>query len=354
MEEILSQKYYYNSLHNWLISLAIITVTILFAKLTYWVIGKVIKSFTSKTKTSVDDAIVERIERPAIMLIILLGIRFALERLEFVPAFDNAIQRAFVLIIALNITWFAVRIVSAIIHEYLVPYSKRDDNGLDDQVVMLVERGFSIVFWTIGIIVGLNNAGFDVAALIAGLGIGGLAVALAAQDTVKNIFGGITIFLDKPFRIGDRIIINSLDGFVENIGIRSTRLRTLEGRLITIPNAQFSENPIENITIEPARRVAATLGLTYGTSPEKMQLAITILKQIVVDSKDLLLQDNALVFFNNFGAYSLDIRFIYFIRKDADIFETQHVINSKILERFNANGLEFAFPTQTIYRKALD
>jgi len=288
------------------------------------------------------------------MLIIFLGIRFSLERLYFMPALDNAIQRAFILFIALNITWFVIRVISAIIHEYLVPYSKREDNGLDDQVVMLVERGFSIIFWTIGIIVGFNNAGFDVAALIAGLGIGGLAVALAAQDTVKNIFGGITIFLDKPFRIGDRIVINSLDGFVENIGIRSTRLRTLEGRLIIIPNAQFSENPIENITIEPARRIITDLSLVYGTSPENMQKAIDTLKQIVVDTDNLLLQDNVTVFFNNFGAYSLDIRFIYYIRKEADIFKTQHEVNTKILERFNGHSLDFAFPTQTIYRKALD
>ncbi len=354
MEEILSQKYYHNSLQDWLISFAVITVTIMFAKLTYWLIGKVIKSFTSKTKTNIDDAIVERIERPAIMLIMLLGIRFALERLHFVPAFESAIHRVFVLIIALNITWFITRIISTIIHEYLVPYSRRDNSGLDDQIVMLVVRGVNVVLWTIGIIVGLNNAGFDVAALIAGLGIGGLAVALAAQDTVKNIFGGVTIFLDKPFRIGNTIIINGLEGSVENIGIRSTRLRTPEGRLITIPNARFSENPIENITIEPARRILMNLGLAYDTPPEKMKLAIEILKQISYDNKEFVLDKSTVAFFNNFGAYSLDIRFVYFIRKKADISETQHIINNEILSRFNANGLEFAFPTQTIYRKALD
>ncbi len=354
MEEILLQKYYHNTLKDWLISLGIILLAILFARLAYFIIGKIIKVFTSKTKTTLDDAIVENIERPAIMLIILMGIRFSLERLHFVDRLDSVIHRAFILIIALNVTWFMVRIINAIIEEYLIPYSKRDDNKLDDQMILLIERGISILFWSVGIILGLNNAGFDVGALIAGLGIGGLALALAAQDTVKNIFGGITIFLDKPFRIGDRIIINGMDGFVEYIGIRSTRLRTLEGRLITIPNAQFSENPIENITIEPARRMIVDLGLTYDTPAERMELAVQLLKQIAINRKDIIIEPDTKVFFNNFGPYSLDIRFIYFIRKEADLFQTPHIINSDILEQFNKNGLEFAFPTQTIYRKALD
>jgi MscS family membrane protein len=354
MEEILLQKYYHNTLKDWLISLGIILLAILFARFTYLIIGKIIKVFTSKTKTTLDDAIVVNIERPAIMLIILMGIRFSLERLHFVDKLDSFIHRAFILIIALNVTWFVVRIIKAIIEEYLIPYSKRDDNKLDDQMILLIERGVSILFWSVGIILGLNNAGFDVGALIAGLGIGGLALALAAQDTVKNIFGGITIFLDKPFRIGDRIIINGMDGFVEYIGIRSTRLRTLEGRLITIPNAQFSENPIENITIEPARRMIVDLGLTYDTPPEKMELAVQLLKQIATNRKNIIVEPDTKVFFNNFGSYSLGIRFIYFIRKEADLFQTQHIINSDILEQFNKNGLEFAFPTQTIYRKALD
>lgn len=354
MEEILSQKYYHNTLLDWLISFGIIFGAIIFARFTYFVIGKVIKAFTSKTKTTLDDAIVEKIERPAIMLIILLGSRFSLERLHFVDKLDSVIHRAFVLIIALNITWFIVRIISAIIEEYLIPYSKRDDNRLDDQMVLLIDRGIGTLLWTIGIILGLNNAGFDVGALIAGLGIGGLALALAAQDTVKNIFGGVTIFVDKPFRIGDRIIINNMDGFVEHIGVRSTRLRTLEGRLITIPNLQFSESPIENITIEPARRIVVNLGLTYNTPPQKMEQAIEILKQIVHDNSNIVIEENTRLFFSNFGAYSLDIRFIYFIKKEADIFQTQHTINQQILERFNSNGLEFAYPTQTIYRKALE
>jgi MscS family membrane protein len=241
--------------------------------------------------------------------------------------------------------------LDAVIEYYLVPLSKRDDNDLDVQIVMMIERGVRILLWSVGIIVGLNNAGFDVGALIAGLGIGGLAVALAAQDTVKNIFGGITIFLDKPFVIGDRIIIKGLDGFVEYIGMRSTRLRTMEGRLITIPNGQFSENPIENITIEPSRRVVTDLGLTYDTSPEKIELALKLLKEISLQYNMSVIDEETKAVFHGFGESSLNIRFIYFIRKEADLFDVPHLVNMEILKRFNEHQIEFAFPTQTLYTK---
>jgi MscS family membrane protein len=354
MEQILSTKYFHNSLENWLVSFGIVVGVILFARLVYLVLRVFAKMVTSKTKTKIDDIILEKMERPMVMMIILGGLRFSFERLHFATKIENYVENAFVLLIAINITLFAVRVFEALIENYLVPYSQKDDNTLDTQKIMLIERGMKIIVWSVGIILGLNNAGIDVGALVAGLGIGGLAVALAAQDTVKNIFGGVTIFLDKPFRISDRIVINGLDGFVEYIGIRSTRLRTLEGRLITIPNAQFSENPIENITIEPARRVVTTLGLIYNTSTEKMQLAINTLKEISKANENIVAHGETTVYFEKFSAYSLDIKFIYFIKKEADIFETQHVINIQVLQKFNENNLEFAYPTQTIYRKSLD
>jgi len=199
------------------------------------------------------------------------------------------------------------------------------------------------------IVIGLNNVGFDVGAVIAGLGIGGLALALAAQDTVKNIFGGIMVYVDKPFKVGDRIQIHGYDGFVEEVGIRSTRLRTLEGRLVTLPNAHFSDEAVENVTLEPSRKVVVNLGLTYETSPEKMERAIEILKEISTENSDL--EENHLVSFNNWGDFSMGIMYIYFIKPTSDILQTQTDINMAILKRFNAEGLDFAYPTQTIYKK---
>ncbi len=348
----LNKEIYHNAIKEWLIAFSIIVFTIILARLAYILLSRVLKIFTGKTKTKLDDLLLEKLETPAVFLIILIGVNFSLERLHFSGQLDLYVHRCFVFLTTISITWFLVRVVHALIEEYLRPYSLRNDNSLDEQIIMLMERGAGMILWTFGIIVGLNNAGFDVAALIAGLGIGGLALALAAQDTVKNIFGGLMVFLDKPFKLGDRIKIGDFDGFVDYIGIRSTRLRTLEKRIVTIPNAQFSDSPIENITIEPSRKVITTLGLEYDTTPEKMEEAMKILKDIAIECP-LVHSDELYTFFENLNAYSLDIKFIYFIKKESDILQAQNDINLEILKRFNASGLSFAFPSQTIYKKEL-
>ena len=353
MTDFLSRQFYHNSLEDWLISITVIVLSIVIAKSAYWLFSIALKQITSRTASILDDLIVDKLKRPVIMFIVMAGIRFALERLHFTDTIDLWIQRGFIFIMTINFTWLVNNIVESFIEAYLIPFSKKG-NGIDNQMILLIERILSTLIWSVGIITGLNNAGFDVGALITGLGIGGLAFALAAQDTIKNIFGGIVIFIDKPFRIGDRIKINDIDGFVENIGIRSTRVRMLNGRMVTIPNLQFSDRPIENITIEPARRVNTTLGLTYNTLPEKVELAVKLLRQISDSNKHLIESERTMIFFEKFNAYSLDVNFYYYIRKDSSIFDTQTSINCQILKTFNENGLEFAFPTQTIYRKALE
>ncbi|MGL5272664.1 MAG: mechanosensitive ion channel family protein, partial [Phocaeicola sp.] len=198
-----------------------------------------------------------------------------------------------------------------------------------------------------GIIMGLKNAGYDVGAVIAGLGIVGLAVAMAAKDTVSNFFGGVTIFSDKPFRIGDRIKIGSYDGFIHEIGLRSFRLRTLNGTIVTIPNSKVTDSLIENVTLEPSRKVTLNLGLTYETSPEKVKEAIEILRDIA--SLHTSLEENIVVSFNQYGDFSLGILFIYYIKKGEDILQAQTDINLSILTRFNERKIQFAYPTQTLY-----
>jgi len=199
-----------------------------------------------------------------------------------------------------------------------------------------------------GIIISLNYAGYNVSALIAGLGIGGLAFALAAKDYIENIFGGVSVFTDKPFMVKDRIKIDGFDGTVEEIGIRRSRIRTLGGTLVTIPNAKFIHNSVENVALELTRKIVVQLGLTYDTSGERMELAMEILKDVVNDNQELV-TDEPIIFFSGFGPSSLDITFMYYIRKEADITQTQNIINLEVLKRFEAVGLDFAFPTQTLH-----
>lgn len=350
MDNFLDQKIYGNLIQDWLISFGILLASIIIAKIIYWAFRKVIKDVVARTKTSLDDILVDKLEEPVVYGIVMIGFYWAIHRLEFGDKADVFFDHLFIIIITLNVTWFVVRFVDSLIQEYVVPLIEKSESDLDDQLLPIIRKSIKTGLWTLGIIIGLNNAGFDVAALIAGLGIGGIALALAAQDTIKNVFGGVMVFIDKPFQIKDRIKINGIDGEVEEIGVRNTRIRTLEGRLITLPNAQFSDNAIENVTLEPTRKVKISLGLTYDTTADQMENAMSILENIAKENKNVS-DDNVFVSFNTWGDFSMGILYIYFIKSEADIFTTQSEINMSILRKFNEAGLEFAFPTQTIYRK---
>ncbi len=170
---------------------------------------------------------------------------------------------------------------------------------------------------------------------------------MAAKDTVANIFGGITIFADKPFKVNDRIIIDGFDGTIKEIGLRSSRLETLDGRIVTIPNSKFAETPVENVSLEPGRKIRLNLGLTYDTKPKQIERAIKILETVAKNNINI--KNEVVISFNQFNDSALNILFIYYIKKNANILETQSEMNLEILKQFNKAKLEFAFPTRTIY-----
>lgn len=347
MQDILTQTYYGNSLQDWLIAMLIMIGAVVLGKLIYWTFSKFVRVFTSKTKTKLDDIIIDMVEEPAVFMVIVLGIWFALKTLSLPESITTIIANSYQVIIAILVGWLLSRLFDALYKEYMLPMADKTDNDLDDQLLPIVSKGVKMIIWVMAIIIGLNNAGYDVAALIAGLGIGGLALAMAAKDTVSNIFGGVTIFTDKPFKINDRIKVAGYDGVVTEIGVRSTRIRTLEGRIVTMPNAKFADAPVENISWEPARKIKLDLGLTYDTTPENMQKAMDTLQAICNESQDI--EENTTISFNGFGDFALNIMLIYYIKKESSIAGTQTLINMEILKRFNEASLEFAFPTQTLY-----
>lgn len=352
MGEFLSKSFYGNTLLQWSIAAAIIIVSIVIGKIIYWAIGTFVKKAASKSKSRLDNILIDMFEEPIIFAIILAGIWFGLKSLTLSAFLDSLIAKAYYVLIIFNVAWLLTRLFDALVEEYLVPLIRKSKSDLDDQILPIVRKAVKISIWVLALIIALNNAGYDVGALLAGLGIGGLAFALAAQDTVSNLFGGFTIFTDKPFTINDRVNIDSFDGFVREIGIRSTRLQTLDGRMVTIPNSNIVNNAIVNISSEPSRKIKLNLGLTYDTDETKIQKAMDLLKQIAASHNDLI-EEKIILSFNNFGDFSLNILFIYYIRKQSDIFETQTKINLDILKTFNKNGLEFAFPSQTIYTKSI-
>ncbi len=346
---MLDKIYYGNSLESWSYSFLIIVGAVLLTKIIVFANKNIIRKLTRKTSNRLDDILFKMLEAPVLLGIMLVAIWFAANRLNLNIDIKNIISKSYSILIVVNITWFVARFINALIEEYLIPAAEVNNHKyLDNTLIPIIRRTALGVIWSLGIVMALNNVGVDVATLIAGLGIGGLAFALAAQDTIKNVFGGVTIFTDRPFRIGDRIKVDGFDGFVEDIGIRSTRLRTLEKRLVTIPNYKIVEASVENISEEPMRRVLMNINLTYNTTPEKMEEAIQILKNMPNVIKNL---DNneIVVTFDEFADSALVIKFIYYVNKIGDVMETPSEVNFEILRSFTKAGLKFAYPTKTIY-----
>lgn len=339
-----------NSLKEWGITLIILLCTYLLTKLITLINKKVIKKLTTKTRNNLDDILFEALESPVKFGIALIGIWIAIYHLSFQDGFTNAIDKAYRLLIVLNVTWFFSRLINGMIEGY---WTKRSDNSAKTQkqtikMMPMIKRTIVILVWIVGVVMALGNAGVNVATLIGTLGIGGIAFALAAQDTIKNIFGAFTIFTDRPFSIGDVIRIDGFEGTIVDVGIRSTKMRNYDKRLITFPNSKLTDASIVNISAEPMRRVVMKLGLTYDTSPEKMNEAINILLNIpskvqYVSPKDIKAN------FSDFGDSAMIITFIYFIEKKGDISNTTSNVNMEILSSFNKAGLNFAFPSQTLY-----
>ncbi|MDH3761563.1 MAG: mechanosensitive ion channel family protein [Gammaproteobacteria bacterium] len=346
MNELLSQTYYQNTLQEWLIGLGIIVGSVVLGRAVYWVFSKIVRTFTSRSKTEFDDIIVDMVEEPVVFMIIASGIWFGLRTLTLPERLGVAIGNSYHVIVALLVGWLASRLFDALYKQYLIPLVEKSETDLDDQLAPIISKGVKIIIWSMAFIIGMNNAGYDVAALIAGLGIGGLALAMAAKDTVSNIFGGFTIFTDKPFNIGDRIKVSGFDGTVNEIGLRSTRLKTLDGRIVTIPNSTFADSAVENVSWEPSRKVVLNIGLVYDTTPDQIEEAMATLKQIADDHPGT--EEDTWMAFNAFGDFALNICFIYYIRKGEDIGATQTQINLAILRTFNEKKLEMAFPTQTL------
>lgn len=339
-----------NTLENWGISLIIIVCTLLFMKLIELLNRKVIKKITLRTYNKVDDVVFEAIETPVKFGILLIGIWVALHRLSFPAKLTFVIEDSYKILIVLAITWFLVRLFNSLVESY---WNRRSDDSARTQkhtnrMMPIVKRGIIIVVWMIGIVMALSNVGVNISALLGTLGIGGIAFALAAQDTIKNIFGAFTIFTDRPFSIGDTINIDGFEGTIIDIGIRSTKMRNYDKRLISIPNSKLTDASIVNISAEPMRRVVVKLGLAYDTTPEKMAEAMKILLDIpskvkYVSPKDLTAN------FTDFTDSALVITLTYFIEKRGDIGNTTSNVNMDILAEFNKAGLSFAFPNQTVY-----
>lgn len=239
-----------------------------------------------------------------------------------------------------------------VVDAWMMKWAGKTASKLDDMLVPMVRKSLRVTLVILVVAqVGQSLSDKPVSSILAGLGVGSLAVALAAKDTVSNFFGSLVILSDKPFELGQLIKVGSTTGTVETLGFRSTRLRTLDGHLVTIPNGELANQTIENIGRRPSIRRIANLTITYDTPPEKVQEALEIAKDVLKDHEGMHPDFPPRVFFNEFNDAALNLFVIYWYHP-ADYWQYMaftEKVNMELLRRFNEAGIEFAFPTQTLY-----
>jgi small-conductance mechanosensitive channel len=339
---------------NYVYAFIIIVLGILVALIARSIVNW-LKTKASTTETSWDDIIIATIGTPAQIAIIAISIYISLKYFDILPSnlqwiLDPRYATAFYIIMA---TWIIATFLHDIISVYGHALAEKSDGDWDDRLVELLRLVIKYVVWFVGFMMILSVFEINITPFLAGAGIAGLAVALAAQDIISNFFGGAIITVDKPFKVGDRIKVDTYYGDVISIGPRSTRLKTLEYQIVTIPNNKITSNVIINYA-EPDQklRISIPVSVAYGTNPEKVkEILLGIAHNTIKNTEYLLNEPVPKVFFLEFSESSLNFILYVWAKKYNLPDEVKDVINSRIAERFAAEGIEIPFPQMEVRLK---
>jgi len=314
---------------------------------------KIIKKISKKhliTDSPIYAAFLTAIANSVIVLLVTIGFTIGFTILNFAEKYAEIIITTKEIIIVLGIGYFIYQLaeVPSIWFEKLI---EKNEHSVNKMFVPVIKKSIRLAVVSLAIIQIIQIiSDKPITAVIAGLGIGSLAIALAAQDTLKHFIGSFVIAGDKPFEIGDRVVVDGHDGPVEAIGLRSTSIRTLDGHLVTIPNGELANRTIQNIGKRPYIRRLANITVTYNTPPEKIQEGIDIIKKLLDNHEGMNPEFPPRVVFSGLNSDSLNIIMLYWYHPPDywQYMDFSERINFEIIKQFNASGIEFAFPTQTI------
>jgi len=305
------------------------------------------KRFASRTQSTLDDKLFPALEGPVAAFIAIAGAVAALKVLKFSEQADAVFGYASTVAFSLTLFWFFLRAFNTVL-DHVHELARSRQMGIA-AFMPWIKKSLITVFVVFGLLMIAQSLGADVKAFLAGLGLGGLAFALAAQDTIANLFGSVVVAIDQPFKIGEAVQIGTNVGVVEDIGLRSTKIRTLDKALVIIPNKTVAGEAITNLSRFTQRRVAQTLGLTYDTTPDQMESIVAELRRLITEEPGVD-KNSVVVSFNNYGASSLDILVVYLtVGPDfGEHLKIRERLNLAFMRAVAARGLSFAFPTQTV------
>ena len=314
------------------------------------VVAHRLMALAEKTETEADDIASAAIVNPLGLILPVVGIYLAVRILmSAVPAWVATSDKVFMVVSILVITWTLFKLTDAVTI-LLKELTAKTDSRLDDQIVPLVRKALKVFIGVLAFILVAQNLGYSVSGLLAGLGIGGLALAMASKDTLANLFGSIMILIDRPFHVGDWITFPGGDGVVEEVGMRSTRIRTFAKTVVSIPNQALANATVENHSLMPKRRIKFTLGVTYESTVDQVSGLVVSIEEYLKSNANID-QEFMLVKFTTFNDSSLDI-FVYCFTVTTDW--TKHLsvkqdVNLKIMSLVEEMGMGIAFPTQTVH-----
>jgi len=336
-----------NSLQDWGYALLTALAFIAILHLLRRVVLRHLMQMAKNTDTAIDDFLVEVLSATRILLATTLGLYAGTHFLNLPTTLDSSINRIFVVVLFIQVGFWCSRGLMFWLNHYFSQGDKEDEGSRHMSLSLLSLLGRTLV-WILVLLLILDNLGVNVTTLIASLGIGGIAIALAVQNILGDLFASLSIAIDKPFVIGDFIVLGEEMGTVEHVGLKTTRIRSLSGEQLVLANNDLLKSRIHNYKRMQERRVVLALGVTYDTPADQLENIPKLIKQAVTAQSNARFDRSH---FNGLGAFSLDFETVYYVlQPDYGVYmDVQQAINLQLVRSFAKEGIEFAFPTQTLH-----
>lgn len=346
--EFINQEFFGNSVEQYLFVLLVFVVTVFALKIFESIIVTRLKKLLKKTETRLDDLIIDAVASIHWPFYVLASIYFSI---NFISV-NAKIEKLFFSLFLIALFYYAIRLVEKII-DFAVDTLIKSKGDEDGAIMRLLGTVAKILVWAGAFLLVLSNLGVNVTSLIAGMGIGGIAIALALQNILGDLFSSLSIYFDKPFQVGDYVSLGGANsaGTVKKVGLKTTRIETPQGEELVVANSELTKAQLNNFGAMERRRTTFSIGVTYDTPLEKLKRIPDMIREIIDSHGDK--TEVARIHFTTFGDFSLNYSITYYVNsKEYNVFaDIQQDVNFRILEKFEAENIEMAFPTQTVHVK---
>lgn len=350
--EALQGRFLGNPLWQYVATLLYIVLAFAVSKFLDFLVRTRLQAWAARTPNQWDDLVVRLVDGPVKVVSFVVLLNVGLQLFDWPELVEGYLSRGTLVAMACSIVYVLMRTIDAGMGIWKGRLKDDGDRDFNIHFLTLVGKGAKVMLCIVALLTLLQNLGVNITAILGSVSVLGLALGLAAQDTVANLFGAVAVFMDRPFKVGDRIRVGGeVDGMVEEIGLRATRVRTLDGFLVTVPNKSVGNNTVVNISARPTIRAVLDFGLTYGTPAARVRDASRILEEIFRAHPKT---GDVTVHFNRFGDFNLNLNVVWTCattdwKEYTGVLQELHL---QVKERFDAENLDFAFPTQTVHLRS--